>query len=326
MASKAKGLTLEWDVLGRFLPKHVLLDAKWRICRFGPTMGKLGLTDADKGKYLLDVFDVVQPYDFLQDTSKLDHNGKKFKARLKSGTLAKMKGFAIELPQNQGVFVNFSLGASMIRAVEDHGLLAKDFAPTDSSVDLLYLVEVQQALLAEARRTTSRMHLDRRSALAKADTDVLTGLSNRRGMEAFSERIMARKTFVPFALLMIDLDYFKTVNDTLGHAAGDAVLREVAMRLTNLTRRSDLVARTGGDEFVVILTEFTDEKAAHELAKRIITELEQDITFEEQSCSIGASIGATVVCERTDMAALSETVDQALYASKEAGRGIATLV
>jgi diguanylate cyclase (GGDEF)-like protein len=326
MQSTTLGLNLDWDVLDRLMPMHLVLDCDWRIRRFGPTLKRLGLASAQKGQFFLDVFEVLQPRSFMQDLDLLPDSGCKFKARFKTGSLGKLKGFSVGLLQDQGILVNFSLGASMVRAVEEQGLVAHDFAPTDSSIDLLYLVEVQQALLAEARRSTSKMHLDRRSAMAKAGTDVLTGLSNLRGMESFSKRIMARKTFVPFGFMMIDLDFFKAVNDTLGHAAGDAVLREVAMRLTSLTRHSDLVARTGGDEFVVILTEFTDANAAVDLATRIISELEKEIIFADKRCKIGASIGVTVVEERTDMTVLADTVDKALYASKQAGRGRATLV
>jgi diguanylate cyclase (GGDEF)-like protein len=320
------GLFLDWDALNQFMPMYILFDKDWKIRRFGRTMAKLGMLDAHNGQYFLDVFDVLRPRRFIQNAEVLDEHGGKVTARMKAGSGGKLKGFAYVLPSDQGILLNFSLGAGMVSAVESEGLIANDFSPTDARVDLLYLIEVQQALLGEARKSTMKMHTDRRSALAKADTDVLTGLSNRRGMDAFVDRIMARKTFVPFAFMMIDLDYFKAVNDTMGHAAGDAVLSEVAVRLTNLTRRGDLVARTGGDEFNLILPEFSDGAAALDLSNRIIADLKRDITFENQTCTIGASIGTTIVSQKSDMAAVSSAVDKALYESKETGRGTATLV
>jgi diguanylate cyclase (GGDEF)-like protein len=319
-------LQFDFNTLDQFMPMFILFDNEWRIQRFGRTMAKLGMLEDHRGQFFLDVFDVLRPRRFIQNTDILNaHNGK-VTARMKVGMVGKLKGYAHVLPNDQGILLNFSLGAGMVNAVENEGLVAHDFAPTDASVDLLYLIEVQQALLSEARRSTIKMHTDRRSAMAKADTDVLTGLSNRRGMEAFVDRVMARKTFVPFAFIMIDLDFFKAVNDTLGHAAGDAVLCEVATRLAGLTRRGDLVARTGGDEFNLILPDFSDAKAAMELSNRIIADLKRDVLLGNQKCSIGASIGTTIVSKKADFAELSDKVDKALYQSKEKGRGTATLV
>ena len=319
-------LQLDEETLNRFMPMYILFDNDWRVRRFGSTMGKLGMCENSIGCYFLDIFDVLRPRRFIQDTKILTEHDGKITARMKASSVGKLKGFARVLPGNQGILVNFSLGAGMVNAVDNEGLIARDFAPTDASIDLLYLIEVQQALLGEARKSTIQMHTDRSSAMAKADTDVLTGLSNRRGMEAFVGRIMGRKTFVPFAFIMIDLDFFKAVNDTFGHAAGDAVLAEVAKRLTQLTRRGDLVARTGGDEFNLILPNFTDSDAALELSKRIIRDLSKDILFESAVCTIGASIGTTVVLHKTDFVDLSEMVDKGLYESKQKGRGTVTMV
>jgi diguanylate cyclase (GGDEF)-like protein len=321
-------ISLQFDcaALDRFMPMHVVLDTKWRVRHIGPTLKKIGMGDRNIGAYFLDVFDVLHPRRFNQSSEKLIESDGKMKARLKEGASGKLKGFAQVLPNNQGILVNFSLGAGMVQAIDREGLLARDFAPTDASIDLIYLIEVQRALLAEARLTAQKMHRDRKNALVKADTDVLTGLTNRRGMDAFVARIMARKTFVPFAYLMIDLDFFKAVNDTMGHMAGDAVLTRVADRLTGLTRRGDLVARTGGDEFNIILPDFTDAIAAKNLCERVIAELKRPIDIGDKECAIGASIGATIVNEKSDFDATVKAVDKALYESKENGRGRVTMV
>jgi len=319
-------VSIELDVLNRFMPMAILLDSDWRVQRIGPTLQKLGVGLDNSGKYLLDIFDVTQPRRFLQAELTLRQTGGKIKGYFKDIANAKMKGFVQKLSGGQGFLVDFSLGAGLAKAVQENGLMARDFSHSDASLDLLYLVEVQQALLAEARRATFKMSVDRRSALSKADSDPLTGLSNRRGLDAFVQRIMGRKTFVPFALIMIDLDFFKAVNDTHGHAAGDAVLREVAQRLLNLTRRGDLVARSGGDEFNIILPNFTGASAAKGLSERIIDELQKPVLFNGKSCQIGASIGMTIVSKKIDFHKTEQAVDRALYTSKQSGRGTVTIV
>src|SRR6185437_12660681 len=93
------------------------------------------------------------------------------------------------------------------------------------------------------------------------------------------------------ALLQIDLDYFKEVNDSYGHASGDQVLRHVAGILQRNTRRGDLIARPGGDEFVVVLLSIADTAKAEQIARSIIADIQQPIAIGDQSVRIGASIG-----------------------------------
>ena len=125
-----------------------------------------------------------------------------------------------------------------------------------------------------------------------------------------------------FALMHIDLDYFKAVNDTLGHAAGDYVLQKVAEVMVAETRDTDTVARVGGDEFTVILPKVRSEEVLHRGGRRIIDRLEGPIPFEGEECRISASIGTVSIQAGeagTPEQALSDA-DVALYASKHAGR------
>src|SRR6185437_5287706 len=157
-----------------------------------------------------------------------------------------------------------------------------------------------------------------------ARTDALTGLANR---VTFIERLRqtfsaARRGAPPFAVLYIDLDHFKDVNDTLGHPVGDGLLREVADRLRHATRESDVIARLGGDEFAILQTELTDAARASALAGKLNKVLAQPYTVAGNEINvITASIG---ICPYTGSSTSPDTMlaqaDLALYRSKEEGR------
>jgi diguanylate cyclase (GGDEF)-like protein len=132
---------------------------------------------------------------------------------------------------------------------------------------------------------------------------------------------------VPFGLMHIDLDYFKAVNDTLGHAAGDFVLQVVAKVLLSQTRVGDTVARVGGDEFVVVFKDLTDPDKLFNIAKRVVEKLTEPSDFQGQVCRVSASIGITISTDYAQPSAdkMLSDADEALYASKNAGRGQAKL-
>lgn len=159
--------------------------------------------------------------------------------------------------------------------------------------------------------------------------DSVTGLLNRRGLDgALSNSLAAAfNESRQMALLLVDLDYFKAVNDTYGHAAGDLVLREVAAVLTQCVRRTDIVGRAGGDEFVVLLPGIEGPHKASEIAQNIIAGLSKPIAIGEgQFARIGASIGIAVTgAAREPAAVLLRRADEAMYAAKQSGRGRACL-
>lgn len=155
------------------------------------------------------------------------------------------------------------------------------------------------------------------------EVDSLTGLSNRRGLQTQGALSIAaaRRHGRQLALLFIDLDHFKQVNDNLGHAAGDELLRVVARRLRACVRGSDVVARQSGDEFVVILSEVQRPQDAAMVAQKILDALQQPVALDEQSIGIECSIGVAMLSEAMpDLAALMRAADTAMYAAKEAGR------
>ena len=155
-----------------------------------------------------------------------------------------------------------------------------------------------------------------------ATQDTLTGLLNRRGLDMGLSAAFAAQTAPELALLQIDLDYFKEVNDVHGHQGGDQVLRHVARILERNARRGDLIARHGGDEFVIALVGIADPAKAEQIASLIIAEVRQPIELGAHSVRIGASIGiAFVLPEGDSPEAVQRRADTAMYTAKRSGRG-----
>jgi diguanylate cyclase (GGDEF)-like protein/PAS domain S-box-containing protein len=154
----------------------------------------------------------------------------------------------------------------------------------------------------------------------EADTDELTGLANRRAMQRMLDAALLRAEPLGLAVgvLMIDLDGFKAVNDRFGHAAGDAALREVATRLRRSVRDRDLVARTGGDEFVVVLADLAvQERAAHDAAGRIRGAFAAPLVLEGEQVRLQAAVGvARYPDDGRDMERLLAAADREMYAHK----------
>ncbi|GAA4129425.1 putative bifunctional diguanylate cyclase/phosphodiesterase [Aminobacter aganoensis] len=157
-----------------------------------------------------------------------------------------------------------------------------------------------------------------------ANHDALTGLYNRAFLNDYMDTALAaaRRKGETVAVIHIDLDHFKTVNDTLGHAAGDAVLIETARRLVASVRESDVCVRLGGDEFTVILTDVGTEADAVEVATRITTSIKQPLEFAGASLKPSASAGVALFHDATaTMDELFVNADLALYRAKAEGRG-----
>ena len=133
----------------------------------------------------------------------------------------------------------------------------------------------------------------------------------------------ARRARTQMAVLAVDLDNFKAVNDQHGHAAGDTVLVTAAQRMKQLLREADVIARFGGDEFVIVLVQVDDAEAAREVARRVVDYLRQPIPLTGgASAHIGASVGIAMCCEDGDtLDALLKKADAALYAAKRDGKG-----
>jgi diguanylate cyclase (GGDEF)-like protein len=157
-----------------------------------------------------------------------------------------------------------------------------------------------------------------------ATHDALTGLPNRM---LFNDRLtmaltQARRSLNKLAVMLLDLDYFKDVNDALGHGVGDQLLCAVGDRLRQLLRRGDTVARIGGDEFLLLLPEMLQVEYATTIAQKILQAFQEPFTFDDHKLLISASIGITIYPnDGDDTDTLMKNADTAMYRAKDKGRG-----
>lgn len=155
-----------------------------------------------------------------------------------------------------------------------------------------------------------------------SERDPLTGVLNRAGFDSHMQAVMAAGAGPRLALLYLDLDHFKPVNDTLGHAAGDTVLQAFAQRLQRLVRPSDAVARLGGDEFALALADVPDLATAERIAEKVVAAAGEPFPVGGTLARIGASVGVSFgLRPGEDWQAMLQRADGAVYASKRAGRG-----
>ena len=315
------------SVLDRLCPMHAVLDRNGQVVHAGPTLVKVLPGDVVLGQTVFDLFKIRRPLCDETLQALLRWSGRKLHLSMRAPPHTDLKGVLVPLPGPhpepgfRHVVLNLSFGISVQEAVGDFSLTSGDFAVTDPTVEMLYLIEAKSAAMDASRKRNQRLQGAKVAAEEQAFTDTLTGLKNRRALDAILARLIASEQ--DFALLQVDLDYFKAVNDGLGHAAGDHVLQSVAAAMVDETRKVDTVARVGGDEFVIILTGVTDAAKVGDIAARLITRIRRPVTFQGQPCQISASIGAALTCDydAPGVSRLIEDADHALYAAKHRGRG-----
>lgn len=198
--------------------------------------------------------------------------------------------------------------------------------------DMLGVIQQRDEQLAKHRDDLEKTVALRTAELKRLNTqltyqayhDALTNLPNRAMYVRQVEQsiVYAKNNEQALAVLFLDLDHFKYINDTLGHAAGDRVLQEVAKRLLSSTRQpEDTVARLGGDEFTILLRNIKDPRNAIVVAKKILKNLIEPFRFNGQELHISSSIGISLYPENgTDVGSLMRSADSSMYSAKQRGR------
>ena len=318
----AGACSLDGTALDALMPMHLLVGPDGVVTSAGRTIAR-AMGGDPVGQSLFDLVRFRRPAD-LDGVAGLRAAADRTLHLTLRGAGDRLVGQAV--PAGGGAaLLNLSFSVGLVDAVGRLSLTAGDFAPTDLAIEMLFLVEANAAALSEALALNTRLEGARIAAVEQAFTDTLTGLKNRRALDHVLRRHAADGG--PFALMNVDLDWFKAVNDTFGHAAGDHVLQAAARALLGAVRSGDVVARVGGDEFVILLPGAQNPDRIGAIAQALIEAIETPVPWDGKMARISASVGIAISTDHPGggTATVQDAADAALYASKAAGRGRWTL-
>lgn len=326
MTAQNQRLSMSYADLDGTMPMALVVDNDARILWCGRTLKKIFRHDA-AGEELASLIEIRHRSQCIDPGGLRQLENQQITAHLRDDPTMSFKGGVICLARPRRVLITLSPGVAFAEIVARYDLNIADFAPTDQIVEMLFQMETNAGIRALSRDLLDRLQDARIAAEEQSYTDMLTGLRNRRALDHVLGRLTGPARDEPFGLMQIDLDYFKSVNDTLGHGAGDAVLRRVAEVLNTETRKHDLVTRVGGDEFVILFRDCNDLKLLDRIARRIIDGLEVPVIYEGQACRISASIGTTIsgYYKPPEADVMMQDADTALYRSKNRGRARHTI-
>jgi len=306
--------------LDRLMPMAVVVSQTGHISHAGPTLAKLRPAEALVGQRFLEVFEMRRPRNVTSFSDLAAVCNGPMKLQFRTDPQTSLNGAGALLPDQDGLVINLSFGIGIVEALGVYDLNNTDFASTDLTMELLYLVEANTLVHRELARLNHQLHGAKSQAEEMAHTDTLTGLRNRRALDHALE--LYTRGDDPFAVMQMDLDFFKQVNDELGHDAGEAVLRHVADILRQETREVDTIVRAGGDEFVLIFHGITEREILSRVASRLLQRIQEPLPYKGEMCRISGSIGIAASRDyaAADASRMLLDADAALYISKNAGR------
>ncbi|MFT6368773.1 MAG: diguanylate cyclase (GGDEF)-like protein [Bacteroidia bacterium] len=237
---------------------------------------------------------------------------------LLAGTVIVCADMAVILLYFSGAFV---IDIDPVQAFSSPALwLSYSIVPIYASIIIMVVLSQYSRRIAEVFK---ELEDEKSAASYLSEHDPLTGLPNTRVMDirAHQAILMANRGKSKPALLFIDLDHFKTINDKFGHAVGDLMLQEVASRIRLVVREEDIAARAGGDEFLVLLPHTADSSEAGAVAQKICAVLEKPFYVHDDKIFISASVGIALWPEHgNDLKSLTRSADHAMYAAKNSGK------
>lgn len=329
----AEGFTqtsINRSALDVLFPMHVLLDRSGHIAHIGPTLKKIMQQDLLQTEFF-DAFEIKKPRSVRGLEGLKNASGRKLtiSGRRADGETVEFRCLTAILGRaDDELLIDFSFSADFVELVQRMDLNTSDFKPNDFSLDLLYTIETQRTLVEDSHKLTMALEYSKKEAEDAANIDVLTGISNRRALyRHLNTRLEETASEPSCALLHIDLDEFKSINDNFGHAAGDHVLKHAAAILKDLSKSSDFAARIGGDEFAMIVSNASSEAQIQKIANGIRSRILSPVEYEGHVFQVGVSIGVVRLDQHSD-----ETPDQlfscsdiALYEAKRTNQSVVIL-
>lgn len=323
-------ISIKRDTLNALFPMHVILDQDGTIRDVGPTLEKILRRDV-RGHKLFDVFDIKKPRSINDIKGLRAACGRKIvmSATLEQGEMVDFRSLATAIGHDgEELLIDFTFSADFVDLVQSLDLSSTDFKPNDFSLDMVYTIETQRTLVEDSNKLTMALEESRKEAEDAANIDVLTGIANRRSLyQALATKLGDDSDAIEGFLLHIDLDKFKSINDSFGHAAGDHVLQHTAAVLKGLAESGEIAARIGGDEFAMVVSGERSRAETLSLANKIQVKVMAPIEFEDHVFRVGVSIGIVSLRDRKISAPdkLFTCSDIALYEAKRSNRPVVVL-